>query len=76
MEDMCEDADCTDDAEFVLKTKDASGKIEEKQLCSDHMKTYAAQAKTDGKTVIDLSAYEGEDDDDDEDEDEEGGEEE
>lgn len=71
MEDMCADDDCTDDAEWVLKVKDpTTGKIAEEQYCNDHMKKYAAKAKADGKVVIGLDAYEGdEEDDDDEDED-------
>lgn len=70
MEDQCEDDSCMDDAEWILKIKDKVGKEQSFQLCQDHMKTYAAQAKADGKVVVGLESYEdGDEEDLDEDED-------
>ena len=77
MEDMCDDEDCTDDAEWTIVEKAPDGKEHEHQLCKDHMQTFVKtmneqKADPNANKIVKLEPYVPEDEDDeDEDDDEE-----
>jgi hypothetical protein len=71
MEGMCENEDCTDDAEWTITKKKDGKDIETTDACGDHMKELLkdAAAKPVAGITYAVAPYEDPDDDEDDDDD-------